>query len=129
MSELQLTEAQEKALYQANIRLTILYLLPDICEALMQDIMDYRKKAGVKGMKYEQKMYWKAFFKDCYNLRKVMKTSPEQVRSAFADSCDLLQTLILAAIDRCGDTDAPLMFRFIEYVESFPSKRGIEIND
>ena len=44
MSELQLTEAQEKALYQANIRLTILYLLPDICEALMQDIMDYRKK-------------------------------------------------------------------------------------
>jgi hypothetical protein len=58
-----------------------------------------------------------------------MKTSPEQVRSAFADSCDLLQTLILAAIDRCGDADAPLMFRFIDYIESFPSKRGIEIND
>jgi hypothetical protein len=129
MSELQLTEDQEKALYQANIRLTVLYLLPDVCEALMQDILDLRKKAGVRGMKFEQKKYWNAFFKDSYNLRKVMKTSPKEIQSAFADSCELIQTLILAAIDRCGDADAPLMFKFIDYIKSFPSKRGIEIDD
>ena len=129
MQQLKLTASQKIVLYQANIRLTILYLLPDICEALMQDILDLRKKAGVKGMKFEQKKYWNAFFKDSYNLRKVMKSSPEEIQSAFADSCELLQTLLLAAIDRCGDADAPLMFRFIDYVKSFPSKRGIEIND
>ncbi len=129
MSELNLTKAQEKALYQANIRLTILYLLPDICEALMQDILDYRKKAGVKGFIYEQKMYWKAFFKDCYNLRKVMKTSPEEIQSAFSDSCEMIQTLILSAIDRCSNADAPLMGEFIEHIKSYPSKRDIEIND
>lgn len=50
--ELKLTKAQEEALYQANIRLTTLYLLPDICESLMADILDYRKKAGVMGFKF-----------------------------------------------------------------------------
>ena len=105
MSELNLTKAQEKALYQANIRLTILYLLPDICEALMQDILDYRKKAGVRGFIYEQKMYWKAFFKDCYNLRKVMKTSPEEIQSAFSDSCEMIQTLILEKYEQTSLED------------------------
>lgn len=124
--ELKLTKAQEEALYQANIRLTTLYLLPDICESLMADILDYRKKAGVMGFKFEQKMHWKAFAKDVYNLRKVMKTASDDVQSSYGDVSDLMQTLLLKVIDRCGENDLSTLLRFLEYIDSFPSKRNIE---
>lgn len=126
--EIQLTKAQEEMLYQANVRLTTLYMLPDICEALLQDILDYRKKAGVHGFKFEQKKYWNAFKKDSYNLRKVMKTAPENVRESYADMCELIQDAILLMIDRCGEGDIQLLFRFIDYLRSFPSKRHIEFD-
>ena len=124
--EFKLSKEQEDALYQSNIRLTTLYLLPDICESLMADIMDYRKKAGVKGFKFEQKMYWKAFAKDVYNLRKVMRTAPDDAQASYGDVSDLLLTLLLKVIDRCGEGDLSTLFRFLEYIDSFPSKRNIE---
>lgn len=124
--EFKLSEEQKKLLYQSDIRLTVLYLLPDICESLMADILDYRKKAGVKGLKFEQKMYWKAFAKDVYNLRKVMNTAPEDAQSSYGDASDLLLTLLLKVVDRCGENDLGTLMRFIEYIESFPSKRNIE---
>jgi len=124
----QLNDTQLENLRQAELRLTTLYTLPDICEALMQDVIDYRKKAGFKGFKYEQKKYWNAFLKDAYNLRKVMKGANEEMRTSYADVCDLLQTIILLTIDRNGDGNAKVAERIIDYIKSFPSKRNIEIS-
>ena len=122
-----MTEAQQKALYQANSRLTLLYALVDVCEALLTDLQEYQKKAGCQ-LKYEQKMYWKAFLKSCYNLRKVMKTAPEDYRESYANVCDLLQDLFLFTIDRCDDVKGlDTLLKVIEYVKAFPSVRGIEI--
>lgn len=125
--EEQLTEYQKENLRQAELRLTTLYTLPDICEALMQDVIDYRKKAGFKGFKYEQKKYWNAFLKDAYNLRKVMKGANEEMRTSYADVCDLLQTIILLTIDRNGDGNAKVAERIIDFIKSFPSKRNMNI--
>lgn len=125
--EEQLTEYQKENLRQAELRLTTLYTLPDICEALMQDVIDYRKKAGFKGFKYEQKKYWNALLKDAYNLRKVMKGANEEMRTSYADVCDLLQTIILLTIDRNGDGDAKVAEKIIDYIKSFPSKRNMNI--
>jgi hypothetical protein len=71
-------------------------------------------------------MYWKAFAKDVYNLRKVMNTAPEDAQSSYGDASDLLLTLLLKVVDRCGENDLGTLMRFIEYIESFPSKRNIE---
>ena len=120
-------ENKEEKLKQANIRLAILYTLPDICESLLLSVLEYREKAGLKGLKFEQKKYWNAFKKDCYNLRSVMHSTDINTQSSYADTCELLERLILTAIDRCADKDIPLMYRFLEYIESFPSKRGMEI--
>lgn len=120
-------EEQQQAYYQANVRLTLLYALPDICEALLKDMEDYQKKAGTT-LRYEQKMYWKAFLKSSYNLRKVVKPASEAYRISYANVCDLLQTLFLSVIDRCDDVEGiDILNNIISYIQSFPSKRNIEI--
>ncbi len=121
-----MTEKQEKAFYQANIRLTILYILPDICEALMQDIEDYRKDAGIPAMRFMEKKNWKAFFKASRDLRSIMRDMPEQVQVSYADVCEMLQKLLMVAVDRCSEnTGSEMMQKFIDFIETFPSERGI----
>lgn len=121
-----MTEKQEKAFYQANIRLTILYILPDICEALMQDIEDYRKDAGIPAMRFMEKKNWKAFFKASRDLRSVIRDMPEQVQVSYADVCEMLQKLLMVAVDRCSEnTGSEMMQKFIDFIETFPSERGI----
>lgn len=121
-----MTEEQEKSFYQANIRLTILYILPDICEALMQDIEDYRKDAGIPAMRFMEKKNWKAFFKASRDLRSIMRDMPEQVQVSYADVCEMLQKLLMVAVDRCSEnTGSEMMQKFIDFIETFPSERGI----
>lgn len=121
-----MTEEQEKSFYQANIRLTILYILPDICEALMQDIEDYRKDAGIPAMRFMEKKNWKAFFKASRDLRSIMRDMPEQVQVSYADVCEMLQKLLMVAVDRCSEnTGSEMMQKFIDYITQFPSERGI----
>lgn len=121
-----MTEEQEKSFYQANIRLTILYILPDICEALMQDIEDYRKDAGAPPMRFMEKRNWKAFFKASGDLRSVIRDMPEQVQVSYADVCEMLQKLLMVAVDRCSEnTGSKMMQKFIDYIETFPSERGV----
>jgi hypothetical protein len=122
-----MTEAQQKAYYQANARLTLLYALVDVCEALLMDLVEYQRKAGFQ-LKYEQKMYWRMFFRSCYNLRKVMKTASDDYKESYANVCDLFQTLFMTVIDRCDDVNGLDTFEeIINYAKSFPSIRGIEI--
>lgn len=121
-----MTEEQEKSFYQANIRLTILYILPDICEALMKDIEDYRKDAGIPAMRFMEKKNWKAFFKASRDLRSVIRDMPEQVQVSYADVCEMLQKLLMVAVDRCSEnTGSEMMQKFIDFIETFPSERGI----
>ncbi len=121
-----MTEQQEKAFYQANVRLTVLYILPDICESLMADIDDYRKDAGAPPMRFMEKKNWKAFFKASRDLRSVIRDMPEETQVSYADVCEMLQRLILVAIDRCGENGGSmLMDEFINYIKTYPSERGI----
>jgi len=119
-------EQQEELMYQANIRMTILYILPDICEALMVDIDEYRKKAGVPPIKFKEKQNWKGLLKCSRELRKLFLTTDMETQLSYEESCSALQDLLMYAIDRCDDKDSLLMQRFIDYIKSFPSKRNIE---
>ena len=121
-----MTKEQEEAFYQANVRLTVLYILPDICEALMVDIEDYRKEAGVPAMRFMEKRNWKAFFKASRELRSVIRTTSNSIQSSYADVCDMVEQLLMVAIDRCGENGGSItMQKFIDYIKTFPSERGI----
>lgn len=121
-----MTKEQQEAFYQANVRLTVLYILPDICEALMVDIEDYRKEAGVPAMRFMEKRNWRAFFKASRELRSVIRTTSNSIQSSYADVCDMVEQLLMVAIDRCGENDGSItMQKFIDYIKTFPSERGI----
>lgn len=121
-----MTKEQEEAFYQANVRLTVLYILPDICEALMVDIEDYRKEAGVPAMRFMEKRNWRAFFKASRELRSVIRTTSNSIQSSYADVCDMVEQLLMVAIDRCGENSGSItMQKFIDYIKTFPSERGI----
>lgn len=114
-------------MYQADIRLLLLYMLPDICECLIADIDDYRKKAEAPPLQFQKKLAWKAFFKSSGELRGLLSQEDYDTQESFAEVCDLLQTLLLSAIDRCDENNSAKLRRFIEYIQSFPSIRNIEI--
>jgi hypothetical protein len=90
------------------------------------DIEDYNKEAGVERLKYEQKMLWNRFKKDAYKLRSVINHIPENLQYSYANTCDVLQTLILKVIDRCGEEDIDVVDKILQYIDSFPPKRNIE---
>ena len=115
--------------YQGNIRLTLAYMLADICEAMLADSEDYRKKAGLPGLRYEQKLYWKGFFKNATALRRSMATTRDN-EFYYADTCEVFQDIFLALADRCGEAeeDNPII-KVQEFILSFPSKRNIELNE
>lgn len=121
-------EEKDLIMYQANVRMTILYMLPDICEALMVEIEDYRKKAGLHPLRFKDKLAWKGFFKYSRELREVIQGMNLDVQSSFADSCDSLQRLMLYAIDRVGEDNPEAMTEIIDIIKEYPSKRNIEIN-
>ena len=115
--------------YQCNIRLTLAYMLADICEAMLADSEDYRKKAGLPGLRYEQKMYWKGFFKNATALRRSMADTRDDAFS-YADTCEVFQDVFLALADRCGENEEENPITKVEeFILSFPSRRNIELSD
>ena len=114
-------------MYQADVRLLLLYMLPDICECLIADIDDYRKKAEAPPLQFKKKLAWKAFFKASGELRGFINQEDYDYQESYSDMCDLFQTLLLSAIDRCNDSNTVNLRRFIEYIQSFPSIKNIEI--
>lgn len=123
-----ITEEERKNLiFQSNIRLLLLYILPDICEALMVDIEGYRKKALVPPLKFKDKIAWKGLFKSIGELHTLITDTNIGVQESYAETCDYFQQLLLYALDRCSGEDIRDMQQFIDYIKSFPSKRHIEI--
>lgn len=106
-------EEKEFYEYQANVRLSLAFILTDICESLLLDIKEYRDKAKLPGLRYEQKMFWKAFLRDSRNLRRALDSDNTENATEYANVCEMLEVLILTAIDRCSDDSNENMVEFI----------------
>ncbi len=122
-------EEKEFYEYQANVRLSLAFILTDICESLLLDIKEYRDKAKLPGLRYEQKMFWKAFLRDSRNLRRALDSDNTENATEYANVCEMLEVLILTAIDRCSDDSNENMVEFIEHIRTYPSIRNMEIKD
>ena len=122
-------EEKEFYEYQANVRLSLAFILTDICESLLLDIKEYRDKAKLPGLRYDQKMFWKAFLRDSRNLRRALDSDNTENATEYANVCEMLEVLILTAIDRCSDDSNENMVEFIEHIRTYPSIRNMEIKD
>ena len=122
-------EEKEFYEYQANVRLSLAFILTDICESLLLDIKEYIFFFFFSGLRYEQKMFWKAFLRDSRNLRRALDSDNTENATEYANVCEMLEVLILTAIDRCSDDSNENMVEFIEHIRTYPSIRNMEIKD
>ena len=96
------------------------YVLADLMETNLMDLESIFKKNNI-ALRHEQKRYFNLAI---YNIRKLCREIDhcnDKIQEHYGNDADMLNAIILTLIDRCGNEDI-LMWKFYEYVKSFPSQ-------
>ena len=96
------------------------YVLADLMETNLMDLESIFKKNNI-ALRHEQKRYYNAAISNTKKLRREVNYCNEKVQEHYGNDADMLNAIILTLIDRCGNEDI-LMWKFYEYVKSFPSQ-------
>ena len=105
----------------------ICYMLADLMEMSLMDLEEVFAERKLK-LHHEQKKYFKGAIHNVRNLIKQVSHTPEITQVSFGNDSDMMHTMMLLLIDRCGEDDET-MFKFYEYIKSFPSKLNLGIED
>ena len=96
------------------------YVLADLMETNLMDLESIFKKNNI-ALRYEQKRYYNAAISNTKKLCREVNHCNDKVQEHYGNDADMLNAIILTLIDRCGNEDI-LMWKFYEYVKSFPSQ-------
>lgn len=96
------------------------YVLADIMETNLMDLESIFKKNNI-ALRHEQKRYFNSAISNTKKLCREVNHCDYKVQEHYGNDADMLNAIILTLIDRCGNEDM-LMWKFYEYVKSFPSK-------
>lgn len=96
------------------------YVLADLMETNLLELESIFKRNNF-ALKHEQKRYFNAAISNTKKLRREVNHCNDKVQEHYGNDADMLNAIILTLIDRCGNEDK-LMWRFYEYVKSFPSQ-------
>ena len=96
------------------------YVLADLMETNLMDLESIFRKNNI-ALKHEQKRYYNAAISNTKKLCREVNHCDEKVQEHYGNDADMLNAILLTLIDRCGNEDM-LMWKFYEYVKSFPSQ-------
>lgn len=96
------------------------YVLADLMETNLLELESIFKRNNF-ALKHEQKRYFNAAISNTKKLRREVNHCSDKVQEHYGNDADMLNAIILTLIDRCGNEDI-LMWKFYEYVKSFPSQ-------
>lgn len=96
------------------------YVLADIMETSLMDLESIFKKNNI-ALVHEQKRYFNVAIHNIRKLCREVDHCDDKIKEHYGNDADMLNAIILTLIDRCGNEDK-LMWRFYEYVKSFPSQ-------
>lgn len=96
------------------------YVLADLMETNLMDLESIFKKNNI-ALRHEQKRYYNAAISNTKKLCREVNHCNDKVQEYYGNDADMLNAIILTLIDRCGNEDI-LMWKFYEYVKSFPSQ-------
>lgn len=102
------------------ISTNLCYVLADLMETNLMDLESIFKKNNI-ALRHEQKMYYNAAIYNTRKLCREVSNCNDMVQEHYGNDADMLNAIILTLIDRCGNKDI-LMWKFYEYVKSFPSQ-------
>lgn len=103
----------------------ICYMLADMMEVSLMDLQDVFAEHKLK-LHHAQKKYFKGAIMNARELVKQVSHTPELTQISYGNDSDMMHAMMLLLIDRCGEDDE-IMFKFYEYIKSFPSKLGLGI--
>ena len=102
------------------ISVNFCYVLADLMETNLMDLESIFKKNNI-ALRHEQKRYYNAAISNTKKLCREVNHCNDKVQEHYGNDADMLNAIILTLIDRCGNEDI-LMWKFYEYVKSFPSQ-------
>lgn len=102
------------------IQTNVCYVLADIMETNLMDLQEIFRKNNI-ALIHEQKRAYNVAISNTKKLCREVNHCNEKTQDYYGKDADMLNAIILTLIDRCGNEDT-LMWRFYEYVKSFPSQ-------
>lgn len=108
------------------IKTNVLYCLADMLESQLMDIEDGLRRTG-HALRQESKRSYNTTLRGIRGIKLDVSGISAESQREFGDDADMLSALLLTIFDRCGD-DRALLYRFYEYIESFPSKLDMDLS-
>ena len=112
---------------KANIQSNIAFLLVDILESAFMEANELLKADNCE-FKHEAKREFNLLISHCRKLKKYVRTCSEETQEFFGDDADRLYQTLKLIIDRSGEDDVKL-FKFFNYIKTFPSRLNMNIED
>jgi hypothetical protein len=112
---------------QGKIYANIAFVLADVLESCLLDANQNLRKENQE-FKHESKREFNTAIASIRKIKSHINKCSENTQECFGDDSDTLYQTMLTLIDRCGEDDE-LMFKFYNYIKSFPSKLDMDISD
>ena len=105
---------------EMTIHSNLLFLLADVTETLMMDVQSMMNKNGFE-LRHEAKRNFNTAIHNIRKLKNSVSGCSQTTQENFGNDSDHMYEFIKLIIDRCGEDDEK-MFKFYNYIKSFPSQ-------
>lgn len=112
---------------QGNILSNLSFVLVDILESCFMEANDLLRVDNCE-FKHEAKREFNLLLSHCRNLKRFVRSCSEETQEFYGEDADMLYQTLKLIIDRCGDDDVKL-FKFFNYIKTFPSQLDMQIYD
>lgn len=99
----------------------------DIIESCFIEANEKLKSENCE-FKHEAKREFNLLLSHCRNLKRYVRNCSEETQEFFGKDSDMLYQALKLIIDRCGTDDVKL-FKFFNYIKTFPSQLDMDIDD
>lgn len=112
---------------QANILSNLAFVFVDILESCFMEANE-KLAAENNEFKREAKREFNLLLSHCRNLKRYVRTCSHETQEDFGNDSDRMYETLKLLLDRCGEDDVKL-FKFFNYIKTFPSELGIDVDD
>lgn len=103
---------------EVAMKTNLAFLVADMLEGCIVDVKDAIGEYGGE-MQYNQKRIWNNTETACRQFLKEISRLDEQTQIDFGNDADVMWCFLKLLMSRCG-SDYMKMYRFFEYIKSFP---------
>lgn len=112
---------------KANILSNLAFVLVDVLESCFMEANE-KLAAENSEFKHEAKREFNLLLSHCRNLKRYVRTCSHETQESFGNDSDRMYETLKLLLDRCGEDDVKL-FKFFNYIKTFPSELGIDVDD